>query len=91
MSAVVLVLQTAYFAVTNADGSFEIPHVPAGHYRLEVWHELASSPELASLAQDISIFAGKKTAVFMSLHSSDAIIQHANKYGEPYSREATTY
>jgi hypothetical protein len=28
-----------YFAVTDEDGAFSIANVPAGTYRLTVWHE----------------------------------------------------
>jgi plastocyanin len=33
------VLSHPYFAVSNADGSFEIKGLPAGTYTVEVWHE----------------------------------------------------
>jgi len=33
------VVTNPYFAVSGADGSFEIPNVPAGKYTLEAWHE----------------------------------------------------
>ncbi len=39
MSAYVVVLTNPYFAVTAADGSFQIPNVPPGMHRLRYWHE----------------------------------------------------
>jgi len=39
MTAHVGVMTHPYFAVTGADGSFEIKGVPAGTYTLAVWHE----------------------------------------------------
>jgi hypothetical protein len=39
MTAYVLVNDNPYFAVTGPDGSFSIPAVPAGSYRIEAWHE----------------------------------------------------
>lgn len=39
MRAYVGVLPHPYFAVTSADGAFEIKNVPPGRYTLEVWHE----------------------------------------------------
>jgi plastocyanin len=39
MRAYVVVLETPYFAVTDAAGAFAIRGVPAGFYTLAVWHE----------------------------------------------------
>jgi hypothetical protein len=39
MTGWVRVFDHPYFAVTDADGKFEIPQAPAGKYRLVVWHE----------------------------------------------------
>ena len=39
MTAYVGVVTNPYFAVSGADGSFEIRNVPAGKYTLEAWHE----------------------------------------------------
>jgi hypothetical protein len=39
MKAKLLILPHPYFAVTGADGKFEIKNVPAGKYRLAMWHE----------------------------------------------------
>jgi plastocyanin len=33
------VLEHPYYAVSNADGTFEIKGLPAGTYTIEVWHE----------------------------------------------------
>lgn len=39
MSAHVHVFAHPYHAVTGADGSFQIPHVPPGTHALRIWHE----------------------------------------------------
>lgn len=41
MMANVVVVPSAYRAVTRADGSFTIPEVPAGRLELRVWHPSA--------------------------------------------------
>jgi plastocyanin len=39
MSGYVVVVPTAYFAVTDKDGNFEIKNIPAGKYTLKTWSE----------------------------------------------------
>jgi plastocyanin len=39
MLAHVVVNPTPYFAVTGADGGFELKDVPAGTWKIEAWHE----------------------------------------------------
>jgi plastocyanin len=39
MMAFVLAVETPYFAVTDADGTYTIPDVPDGEYSVSVWHE----------------------------------------------------
>ncbi len=39
MKSYVGVLPHPYFAVSGADGGFEIPDLPPGKYRIEAWHE----------------------------------------------------
>jgi hypothetical protein len=40
MESFIGVMPSPFFAVTKADGSFEIPRVPAGRYTLATWHPL---------------------------------------------------
>ncbi len=39
MEAYVMTVETPYYAVSSADGSYEIKNVPAGKYQLKIWHE----------------------------------------------------
>lgn len=39
MRAYIGVLEHPFFAVTDADGRFTIPQLPAGSYTIETWHE----------------------------------------------------
>jgi plastocyanin len=45
MHAYLVVADHPYHAVTAADGRFSITDVPAGTYRLTVWHEILGSTE----------------------------------------------
>jgi hypothetical protein len=40
MEAWIVVTDNSYFALTNDDGSFEIPDLPPGKYTLTAWHEV---------------------------------------------------
>jgi plastocyanin len=84
MSAVVVVLRTRHFAVTDPEGNFQISHVPPGRYKLVVWHELASDSELKSVEKEVEIARGENEIGNVVLHSSDVPIEHMNKDGEPY-------
>lgn len=56
MQAWVWVLDHPYAVVTGSDGSFELSDVPAGSYKLTVWHEA-----LGEKTVDVTVGAGKAT------------------------------
>lgn len=63
MVAYVLVLDTPYFAKTGADGAAEISRLPAGRYRLEVWH-----PRLAGkVGRDLEVAEAGDTIQVVSV------------------------
>jgi hypothetical protein len=39
MSAVIVVADTPYFAVTDVNGSFVVDKLPIGSYQVDIWHE----------------------------------------------------
>src|SRR5208283_2463316 len=55
MSAVIVVLKDPWFAVSDATGAFSIPNVPAGEYRMHVFHERASQKTLDALVRRIAV------------------------------------
>jgi plastocyanin len=60
MAAKMLIRDNPYFAVTKADGSFEIPNMPAGEkIEIQLWHEL--NPQLEMQANDAKIAKGRFT------------------------------
>lgn len=53
MSAFVGVLDHPFFAVSAADGTFEIKNLPAGTYTIEAWHEAAGvQTQQVTVAED---------------------------------------
>ncbi len=58
MSAIVMVFDHRYFAVPDADGSFEIDSVPPGTWRVNAWHE-----RIGATSQSLQVDAGGTTRV----------------------------
>jgi plastocyanin len=86
MSAVIAVLDTPYFTVTKRDGSFEIASVPAGEYRLHVFHERATQATLDAAARRVTV-SGQgdvPVAVIPISESGYIAIPHMNKFGRDY-------
>jgi len=54
MRAYVVVLDTPYFAVTDATGAFAVRGVPPGRYTLAVWHEAKDG-----LERSVTLEAGR--------------------------------
>jgi plastocyanin len=45
MRGLILVLETPYFVVTDADGRFRLSRLPAGHYTLKAWIDSKTTRE----------------------------------------------
>jgi hypothetical protein len=61
MQAWVWVAENPYAVVTGDDGSFSLSDVPAGSYKLTIWHE-----ELGEKTVDVTVEAGKAANVDFS-------------------------
>ena len=84
MSAVVLVLDTPYFATTANDGSFHI-EAPPGEYQLNVFHERATEGTLQSLSRKITVGSGPLQIPQIVISESGYLVSpHKNKYGNDY-------
>jgi plastocyanin len=85
MSAVIAVLDTPYFAVSDKTGAFEIANVPPGDYQFHVFHERASAETLDSLTRRITVeTAGLDLPPFQISESGYLQLEHKNKYGKDY-------
>jgi plastocyanin len=85
MSAVVVAVNSRFFAVSNSSGEFEIPNVPAGRYQLNVWAEHCEPKTLSDLARELTI--GDATALLGTIQlqkSQQMVTIHSNKYGKDY-------
>lgn len=84
MSAIILVLSTPWFTVTQHDGAFRID-VPPGSYDLGVFHERATEPTLQSLSHRIVVPAdGLRVPAIAVSEAGYFMAPHKNKYGKDY-------
>ena len=84
MSAVILVLSTPYFVVTQRDGSFRLD-VPPGSYDLNVFHERATDPVLRSLSRRILAEpGGLRLPTIVVSEVGYLAAPHKNKFGKDY-------
>ena len=85
MSAVIVVLDTPYFAVSNAKGEFVIADVPAGDHRLKFFHERALPDALKTLESKITV--GQEDLGLGSVTISESgylAAPHKNKFHKDY-------
>jgi plastocyanin len=84
MSAIILVLDTPYFAGTAKNGSFEM-NVPQGDYELNIFHERATDQELAGLEQRIVVSGQALRVPPITVSEAGYLVApHKNKYGHEY-------
>jgi len=85
MSAIVVVLTTPYFVTSAPDGTYEIRGVPAGNYRLELYHERSTGTTLKALERTIRIAEpGTKIPHIVVSETGYVPAPHPNKHGNPY-------
>jgi plastocyanin len=85
MSAVVIVVDTPYFAMSDRTGHLTIPNVPDGRYQMHVWYERSLPENLKALSRVVTI--SENTHTLGPIHVVDNpnfTFAHKNKYGEDY-------
>ena len=91
MSAVVVVLQTPYFAKSDRTGRISIAGVPDGRYRLRVWYERSAPEDLRKLDRAVEISAGTRALGELRVpEDPNATLAHKNKYGQDYPPPASS-
>ncbi len=85
MSAVIVVVDTPYMAVSGSDGSFFIEGVEAGDYRLRIFYERATQQVLQSLERNVSVNSETISLPPIEISESGYMqAPHKNKYGKDY-------
>ncbi len=86
MSAVVVALNTPYYAISNWRGEISIDNVGPGRYQMHVFHPSVSPDALHLAEREITVAPGETFLGAFTLAESDLELAHKNKYGRDYDR-----
>jgi len=85
MSAVVVSVDTNYFALSDRSGNVILRNVPDGRYQLNVWFERSSPEDLKSLTRVVTISGTSRNLGPIHLvEIPNFTPSHKNKYGLDY-------
>jgi len=84
MSAVVIALNTPYFAVSDLRGDISIAGVVPGRYQMHVFHPSVAPEALQAVEREITVTAGDTFLGSFTLAESNLELAHKNKYGRDY-------
>jgi plastocyanin len=86
MSAIIAVVDTPLFAMSQNDGRFEIDNVPQGEYELNVFHERATDETLHSLRHRVTVDQDRIELPETAISETGYLaLPHKNKYGGEYT------
>jgi plastocyanin len=84
MNAVIVAVDTPYYAVSARSGAFTIPDVPAGRYLVTAWHE-RHKLERPGAPREVQISAAAPSiGAIRFIESTQLTVAHKNKYGLDY-------
>jgi hypothetical protein len=85
MGAIVLVLSTPYYGISDENGVVVLHNVPPGGYRLNVWSENGqlANPSVSQRIVQVSTDAIHLGDITLQA-AEDPLANHKNKFGEDY-------
>ncbi len=89
MSAVVVVVKTNYYAISDREGKVAIPGVPPGRYLLDLWYERSVPEVLKAFPREVTVSETEDSlGTIRLIESGDLLPSHKNKYGRDYDQPA---
>jgi plastocyanin len=86
MNAIIISLDTPYYAIAGASGRARIPQVAPGDYLVQVWAEGLTREDMDKLTQRVTVAESPVDLGTIEIPSTNALAQHKNKYGRTYDR-----
>ncbi len=85
MSAVVVVLDTPFYGISDQRGQILIPNVPLGRYTRRIWYEGSPPETLRELTREVTISDNTSTLGVLRLPDPGIPQPHKNLYGQDYA------
>ena len=87
MNAIVIALDTPYYALVNADGLIRIRDVPPGTYSMQIWGEGLNTEEMKSLSRRVTVTGEPLDLGTLEVSAPESLASHKNKYGRDYDQQ----
>jgi plastocyanin len=85
MSAVIVVVDTPYFGISDHSGHLMIHNVPSGRYEMHVWYERSLPENLKNLNRQVVIAESTRSlGPIRVVDNANSTAAHKNKYGQDY-------
>jgi plastocyanin len=85
MSAVIVVVDTPYYGISDSAGDLAISDVPPGNYVLHVWSEGSSAEQLQALTRRVTVSEATHSLGNLRVMETPGLhLSHNNKYDQPY-------
>lgn len=88
MSAVVIVLDTPYYGISDRRGIVDINKVPPGQYTVHVWNERSLPEDLAQSRREVMVSPAHTSLGKLRIRETEVTLAHKNKYGQDYEKPA---
>lgn len=89
MSAIIVVVDSPYFTITDSDGNYSFSNVLPGVYALHFFHERATPETLEALVRTISVDRASVEIAGLTISEAGYLpVAHKNKYGHDYPPNA---
>jgi len=85
MSAVVVVLDTPFYGISDQRGQILIPNVPLGRYTRRIWYEGSPPETLRESTREVTISDNTSTLGVLRLPDPGMPQPHKNLYGQDYA------
>jgi len=91
MSAVIVAVDSTYYAVSDKSGNVTVPNVPDGRYEVRVWFERSTPEDLKKLTRAVTITSStRQLGTFRIVNNPNFNVAHKNMYGQDYTPSATS-